>query len=129
MPSYNRNLNIHQAQYSSSLPKTNIQVNQINNIQSNIGNPPIIYQPTVPQYKNISTYNQTNNMQPFASNTRPYQFSAYPKNNYNYFNGLGSYTPVSINGTLNNHLSTYNMQQLSKNTTIPINPINPTAQS
>lgn len=62
MPSYNRNLNIHQAQYSSSLPKTNIQANQINNIQNNIGHPPIIYQPTVPQYKNISTYNQTNNM-------------------------------------------------------------------
>lgn len=127
MPSYNKNLNIHQAQYSSSLPKTNIQTNQNNNIQNNISNPPILYQPAVTNYQNISTFNQTNNMQPFGSNTRPYQLNTYPKNNYNYFNGLASYTPGPINGTLNNYISTYNnTHQIKKNTTIPMNPINST---
>lgn len=123
MPSYNKNLNIHQAQYTSSLPKTNIQLNQINNIQNNKINPPILYQPTVTNFKNATTLNQTNNMEPLSYNTRPYQLSAYSNNNYNYSNGLTSYTPGPINGALNNYLPSYNTHQLSKNNTIPLNHI------
>lgn len=68
MPSYNKNLNIHHAQYSSSLPKTNIQtnyinqMNQTNNIQNFTSNSPILYKPTTNNFKNVPNLNETNHM-------------------------------------------------------------------